>query len=246
MPHTTAPRRALPAVLTALLALLVLGACAGQDAPSPAGDSPQATSPRNAESAAADVAPAEPDRAAEHMASDTPAVPPALERLLRADDTLASARARLGEAAVVAEEIHQAEGEMIPGWVLYPDDPARRIEVFLDDAGLHPVLLRVNGEDSQWVRADGIRIGSTSAELQALNGRPFAFYGFGWDYGGTVGDWRGGALDAGDTQGGYVRMSPPDDVPADYPLGDGTFDSDDPQMIAHPARVYEFSVPVTK
>ncbi len=32
------------------------------------------------------------------------------------------------------------------------------------------------------------------AEIEALNGRPFKLYGFGFDYGGTTLDWNGGAL----------------------------------------------------
>ena len=34
----------------------------------------------------------------------------------------------------------------------------------------------------------------TLGEIEALNGRPFRLYGFGFDYGGTTLDWNGGAL----------------------------------------------------
>ena len=33
-----------------------------------------------------------------------------------------------------------------------------------------------------------------ASEIEALNGRPFKLYGFGFDYGGTTLDWNGGAL----------------------------------------------------
>ncbi len=45
-----------------------------------------------------------------------------------------------------------------------------------------------------WRTAHGIRRGMSLAEIEALNGRPFKLYGFGFDYGGTTLDWNGGAL----------------------------------------------------
>lgn len=48
---------------------------------------------------------------------------------------------------------------------------------------------------SHWVSADhGVRIGTSLAELNRLNGKPFKLSGFGWDYGGSITDWQGGAL----------------------------------------------------
>ena len=32
----------------------------------------------------------------------------------------------------------------------------------------------------------------TLKEMASLNGGPFTLYGFDWDYGGTVSDWKGG------------------------------------------------------
>lgn len=33
------------------------------------------------------------------------------------------------------------------------------------------------------------------ADVEARNGRPFELWGFGFDYGGTTLDWKGGALE---------------------------------------------------
>jgi hypothetical protein len=38
----------------------------------------------------------------------------------------------------------------------------------------------------RWATKEGIRIGTTLAALEKINGGPFQFYGFAWDYGGTV------------------------------------------------------------
>jgi hypothetical protein len=37
-----------------------------------------------------------------------------------------------------------------------------------------------------WVSAAGLRVGASLAQLERLNGGPFQFSGFGWDYGGQV------------------------------------------------------------
>lgn len=48
---------------------------------------------------------------------------------------------------------------------------------------------------NSWTSRTGVKLGMTTDELEKLNGRPFAFSGFGWDYGGGVMDWKGGALE---------------------------------------------------
>lgn len=181
---------------------------------------------------------------APHPVPEMPKSPlPSIESLLKPGDTLASAQARLGAANVVARELDGAEGETFQGWVVYPDDPKRSLEVVLDEAGAHPEAIRVSGDDATaWTRSDGVRIGMSSAELQTLNGKPYDFSGFDWDYGGGVLDWHGGKLDPGNAPRGGVSLCPPDGAPDDYPMGDATFSSSDARMQAHPAHVCEFLV----
>ena len=76
-----------------------------------------------------------------------------LESLVRADDTLPSVRARLGEAAVMAVELPGPEGESASGWRLYPYEEARTVEVWLNETG-RPQAIFVRGSKSDWVRAD--------------------------------------------------------------------------------------------
>lgn len=175
------------------------------------------------------------------------APPPAIEALtlatlIRTDDTLVSAQKRLGDANVVARELDGAEGETFPGWMLYPDDPARTVEVFLDESGAHPAMLRIRSETSTWTRADGIRIGLTTNELQAMNGKPFEFTGFDWDYGGAITDWHGGKLAPGERHAGAIRLCPPEETPDGYPSGDSSFQSDLDVVVAHPPIVCEYSL----
>ena len=79
--------------------------------------------------------------------------------------------------------------------MIFPRDKARRIEVLWIDEKRrrNPSEIRT-GVDSTWRTEHGIRRGMTLGEIEALNGRPFRLYGFGFDYGGTTLDWNGGAL----------------------------------------------------
>ena len=111
------------------------------------------------------------------------------------DDTERSLKQRYGKDAVV-QDLPGAEGETYKGIVLFPKARDRRIEVaFTDDkAGRASGLtLRDAGKASLWNVA-GVTIGSSLADVQKANGKPFLVSGFEWDYGGFVTDWKGGAL----------------------------------------------------
>ena len=204
--------------------------------------------------APAPEAPAQAAPATAAPAADQPPPPPddltgtRLEDLLRPEDTLASVQARLGAANAVGETLSGAEGETFGGWLLFPDQPTRRLSVYLDDSGQHPSLLVANATATDWRRADGMRIGLDSNQLAALNGGPFAFMGFDWDYGGVVTDWRGGKLAAEGVGSGPVTLCPPEFGPGefsdDYPMGDQEFSSDLPVVVANPPTVCEFALTV--
>ena len=111
------------------------------------------------------------------------------------DDTERSLKQRYGKDAVM-QDLPGAEGETYKGLVLFPKATDRRIEVsFTDDktmcaAGL---TLRDTARASRWT-VGGITIGSSLADVQKANGKPFLVNGFEWDYGGFVTDWKGGAF----------------------------------------------------
>ena len=230
-----------------LVALLVsIGGCG--EAPPPAATADSAAPAADSETASAVQAPPAVTDAAPEAATDFPAI----EQLLRADDTLASAQARLGADQVVTRILPGAEGEDYEAWVLYPQDPERQAVASLDDAGEHPVAIVVENDatdaTSAWMRADGVRLGLSSTELETLNGGPFAFYGFGWDYGGTISDWRGGRLDPGADRVAPAALCAPvfpeGAEPDGYPTGDSEFSSDLAVLRAHPPTVCRFVVEV--
>jgi hypothetical protein len=111
------------------------------------------------------------------------------------NDNAKSLRQRYGKDAIV-QELPGAEGETYKGLVLLPRVADRRIEVsFTDDAMKRAtgLAIRDKAKTSRW-NLSGITIGSSLAEVQKANGKPFVVSGFDWDYGGFVADWKGGAL----------------------------------------------------
>lgn len=101
--------------------------------------------------------------------------------------------AAFGQSNVKKDVMYQ-EGEPSNASIVFPKDDARRVEIFWwnEKARKRPSSIQAGGD---WLGPKGVRVGMTLAEVEALNGRPFTLYGFGWDFGGASSDWKGGALD---------------------------------------------------
>jgi hypothetical protein len=153
------------------------------------------------------------------------------------DTTLEQLQQRFGAGNAEAQEIPGAEGESFRGLVLFPDDPSRRATLYFQDGktlrGLS--MVSVDEPGSRWKLASGVGIGTPLAELRELNGKPFTFSGFDWDYGGTITDWQGGKLqpsaDNAVSERMQLRMPEGGGGGGDkaYPMGDSGFSSDDPR-----------------
>ncbi|MEW6255434.1 MAG: hypothetical protein AB1592_05705 [Pseudomonadota bacterium] len=133
------------------------------------------------------------------VGAQAPQLPPlACSGPFAKDADAARLAAVFGAANVRHGDVTVAEGATEPGTILFPDDSARRLEILWHDAEARkrPSLVRA-GEGSVWrapVPRGVLSIGLPIAEVEAINGRPFTLYGFEWDYGGYVSDWKGGAL----------------------------------------------------
>ena len=211
---------------TCCIALLLLCAC---QRATPVADPATRVEHANA-STVADEAP----RAAE------PSHPVIAERWILPGDfgpgtTLQELQQRFGASNVVPGEVPGAEGETFRGVVLFPEDPSRRATLYFQDTqNLHGLsMISVDDAGSRWELASGIRIGTTLADLQARNGKPFTFTGFDWDYGGTITDWQGGKLQPADdeiaSERMQLRMPEGGSSEKPYPMGDAEFKSDDPR-----------------
>jgi hypothetical protein len=101
-----------------------------------------------------------------------------------------------GRAAVQPVRVELGEGETAPGTVLFAADSLRRLEVQWHDTVTRsrPARLVLRGAKSRWQLPAGISLGTRLRDLEGRNRRGFTLAGFGWDYGGVILDWKGGAL----------------------------------------------------
>jgi hypothetical protein len=95
----------------------------------------------------------------------------------------------------VARETVYVEGDGFPASIVFPKQPNRRLEILWwnEKARRRPATIQADG--AGWIGPKGIRVGMTLGEVEALNGRPFTLLGFGWDFGGRISEWKGGAFD---------------------------------------------------
>ena len=87
-------------------------------------------------------------------------------------------------------KIHAAEGQEQPGAIVF-QGTANELQVGFTEDGQKIEFVRIVG--AAWTTKEGLRVGTTLGELERINGGPFQFSGFGWDYGGGV-TARGRAL----------------------------------------------------
>jgi hypothetical protein len=239
--------RALPCAL-----VLTLAAC--NSSTSPPASSTSAAAPISVAAAPSSVSLAPASSATAASAPTASAAHPAPEivqlnlldiGVATAKDTFASLKQRYGPENVKDGDVPGAEGEELSGWILYPDDPKRRVYIYLDEAGVHPSLLRALDSESQWQLSDGIRMGLTLTRLVSLNGQKIDFTGFDWDYGGAINDWHHGKMEKTPASGG-ITLCPPDfqgdQTPENYPMGDATFSSDNDLVRRYPPVICEFGV----
>jgi len=163
----------------------------------------------------------------------------------------AELKERYGAENVKRDTIWLGEGEFTIGTKLYPGSD-KEVELSWRDTMKFEELLSAKVEAkwtegkregaNRWRSKTGIRLGSTSAELQELNGKPFKFLGFGWDYAGTLSNWEGGALDKKNV---FVVLGEPatyDEKGYESLLGDKELKSDDVEVKKMNPVVVELAV----
>ncbi len=98
-----------------------------------------------------------------------------------------------GEENLADIAIDLGEGESEPGTVLFPDSEKELI-VQWEVHQKTPMAVIVVGP--KWHTPKGLAVGTRVSSLVALNNGHFNFSGFGWDFGGMVTSWEGGALES--------------------------------------------------
>jgi hypothetical protein len=138
--------------------------------------------------------------------------------------------ASYGPDNLVEQTLPGPEGESYTATVLYPNDPARRLEIVWQDpdARSRPATLTVAGEDSVWTGPNALSLGQPLADVETANGGAFKLWGFDWDYGGWVSEWNGGAFSQADGCMVRVRFEPGN--LGEGAVGDSEFDSNSDVM----------------
>lgn len=166
-----------------------------------------------------------------------------LESLLDINSA-ADLKNRYPDAEIIEREQWFAEGTVKKILtVLYPDTKKELSFIWIDEEakkGLSSITVDTKG--SPWMTKQGIMIGTTVAELEALNGMPFNFSGFGWDYAGGC-NFKGGALDY-DELNIILDLKPEDYKKEGYVelLGDRIIETDSPELDNFDPIVVEISL----
>ncbi|WP_284418702.1 MULTISPECIES: hypothetical protein [unclassified Bradyrhizobium] len=103
---------------------------------------------------------------------------------------------RFGQEAVIADDLYTGvEDITYRGVTLLPHSPEWRIDVLFADEAMSRVarLTLRDAKTSHWNVA-GVTIGSTLAEVQKINRKPFLITGIDSDFSGFVVNWKGGVL----------------------------------------------------
>jgi hypothetical protein len=137
-----------------------------------------------------------PARATTGIASRWRIVPGARFGSVHARSTLQDLVRLYGRSNLIQKTLVAHNGRNVPGVVLFPKQPSRRVEIaWADPAGLrYPAWARVRGERGAWETPGGLALGTRLRDLERMNGRAFSLWGFDWAEGGWVRSWNRGNL----------------------------------------------------
>ena len=156
--------------------------------------------------------------------------------------TIADLEKFFGADNLERRTVYGAEGaEKFDTTVVFPGTANELIVFWRDNKyGITPSSVSVRKEGAKWKTVHGIRIGTDLATLNEINGRPFSFYGFSWDYGGIVtGKWDGGVMSS--MSGVHLVLRATRELPREY-YGDRKVRSDSAELLPDGAQVRRIDV----
>lgn len=171
----------------------------------------------------------------ENATNDFTIVPGERVGMITANTTESLLQELYGAEKLRIRSVPIAEGNTQEGVVLYPDTP-NEIEIIWETAASEgtPAFIRIGKDSTAWKTPDGITIGTSLEKLEEINGKPFIFNGFEWDFGGLVTDWNWGKL----TSHLVIALVPQNfTMLGDELLGEVQLSSDDPKVRALQPKV---------
>ena len=138
--------------------------------------------------------------------------------------------------------VYGAEGvEKFEATIIFPETPNQLIVFWQDNKyGTVPSSVSIRKQGSAWKTVQDIQIGTNLTELNAINGRPFSFFGFGWDYGGSIhAHWNGGSMAS--VKGLFLVLQESRDLPRQY-YGDKKLSSDMTDLLPDAAQIRRIDV----
>ncbi|PPK86080.1 hypothetical protein CLV84_2997 [Neolewinella xylanilytica] len=150
---------------------------------------------------------------------------------------------RYGSGVMESRKLPAGEGTTEPGYVLFPGTVDELFILLGEDK--QPDRVRFSNPRANWHdAATGLTIGTEFHDLREMNGAPFEFSGFGWDYAGTVVDWHGGKLEDLIVRLTYAPERLVGGGLPDSLLGDMRLSSDSAAVQGLGLRVREIIVPI--
>ena len=203
---------------------------------------PGAVAPTNTDGTTSTIAPQPRSNTATKNVGAPPAVAPKWlcvpgkqVGLIKNTSTEADIIQAYGKENVLRRTIGLGEGETAEGTVVFPDtDNEIIIEWVKSKAFQKPAKIRMEKANGSWKTGQGIGVGTTLAQLQAINGKDFKFAGFEWDYSGIANNWQGGNIDKQITV--FLEANKPEAIYPDL-IGDALFESSHPKAKAADLRV---------
>ncbi len=138
--------------------------------------------------------------------TDTTVVPAKLDSLLITDtswgpitiaDDIETLKQKFGSASIKDERICASECMDSIDVTFLHTGSKKAITIYWRDSAYHKNISSVEAADtaSPYYTSAGLHMGSTLNDVLKINGKKLGFSGFGWDYGGFVGFYNGGALE---------------------------------------------------
>ena len=153
--------------------------------------------------------------------------------------------ATYGAENVLTEMTDGPEGSTILITKVFPDEPARMLQFSWVDEAEHTGLGYVDLPPTM-AGPDGVRVGMSVAEVEAINGAPFTIGGFWWDYGGYGMINSGKLFNEGDGCYTSLRFAPADkdfgNLDVSAVSGEVTVPSSDPLLAKIDTRLQVLSI----